>query len=484
MNPRNSIWHDVPVLNAYVARCQSVLQSGTPDNDVLLYWPIHDLWDDAGGGTVQTLTVHNANWLTGQAVGKLAKRLWDRGISFDYVSDRQLASVRVDADGLHAGESVYRVIVVPETRHMPVDTMRRLVELAKGGATVVFESKLPEDVPGLARLDERRAELKRFVGEIALESGEQGSGQAKVGKGKVIVARNAEEELARESLTEPLKGVAGLQFIRRRGAEGSGVARQYFLTNLGDGAIDRWVPLAGTFRSVGLLDPMTGKTGMAATRQPTEVYLQLEPGQSMIVRAFADAVNAPAWAYVKPGGDAVPLAGAWKLKFVEGGPSLPREATLDKPASWTTLKDPAAEAFAGTAVYSTTFDVPQGATSDAFVLDLGRVCESARVRLNGTDVAALIQPPYRTVVRSLKPTGNVLEVEVTNLSANRIRDLDRRKVNWKVMGDINIVNIDYKPLDATNWPVEDSGLLGPVTLTPAVTFDPGAAEGPAGKPAR
>jgi hypothetical protein len=383
---------------------------------------------------------------------------------------------------------VYRVIVVPETRHLPVETMRRLVELTRGGATVLFESKLPEDVPGLARLDERRAELKQLVGQLALAPGVQGAAHGKVGKGTVVVATNAAEELARENLAEPLKGVAGVEFIRRRGAEGSGVARQYFLTNLGDTSIDRWVPLAGSFASVGLLDPMTGRTGMADTRKSaaqgtTEIYLQLEPGQSVILRAFAGAVKAPAWTYVKPRADAVALAGKWALKFVDGGPALPREATLEKLASWTTLNDPAATAFAGTAVYSVTFDAPENAGTDTFVLDLGQVRESARIRLNGADVAAIIQPPYRAVVRSLKPTGNVLEVEVTNLSANRIRDLDRRKVNWKVMGDINIVNIDYKPLDATNWPVEDSGLLGPVTLIPAASFDP-AGEGPVGKPAR
>ena len=43
MNPRNSIWRDVPTLNEYVARCQSILQSGRPDNDILLYQAIHDL---------------------------------------------------------------------------------------------------------------------------------------------------------------------------------------------------------------------------------------------------------------------------------------------------------------------------------------------------------------------------------------------------------------------------------------------------------
>ncbi len=44
MNPRNPIWCDVPALNDYVARCQSILQSGKPDNDILLYWPIYDYW--------------------------------------------------------------------------------------------------------------------------------------------------------------------------------------------------------------------------------------------------------------------------------------------------------------------------------------------------------------------------------------------------------------------------------------------------------
>jgi hypothetical protein len=86
--------------------------------------------------------------------------------------------------------------------------------------------------------------------------------------------------------------------------------------------------------------------------------------------------------------------------------------------------------------------------------------------LNGNDLGTLITPPYRIAVEALKPAGNQLEVEVTNVSANRIRDLDRRGVKWKIFEDIDIVNIDYRPFNAANWPVRDSGLLGPVTLTP------------------
>ncbi|MGB7745935.1 MAG: hypothetical protein WBN75_01440 [Verrucomicrobiia bacterium] len=75
-------------------------------------------------------------------------------------------------------------------------------------------------------------------------------------------------------------------------------------------------------------------------------------------------------------------------------------------------------------------------------------------------------PPFRVIVDNLKPKDNVLEVEVTSVAANRIRDLDRRGVPWKYFHDINFVNIDYKPFNAAGWPLTESGLLGPVTLTP------------------
>ena len=78
----------------------------------------------------------------------------------------------------------------------------------------------------------------------------------------------------------------------------------------------------------------------------------------------------------------------------------------------------------------------------------------------------MITPPFHVVVDNLKPTDNKLEVEVTNVSANRIRDLDRRGVKWKIFKDTNVVNENYQPFDAADWPLTDSGLLGPVTLTP------------------
>ena len=46
--PNGGLWHDLPAFNAYATRCQSILQSGGPDNDLLLYFPVADFWQHAG----------------------------------------------------------------------------------------------------------------------------------------------------------------------------------------------------------------------------------------------------------------------------------------------------------------------------------------------------------------------------------------------------------------------------------------------------
>jgi hypothetical protein len=133
--------------------------------------------------------------------------------------------------------------------------------------------------------------------------------------------------------------------------------------------------------------------------------------------------------------------------------------------TWTRFSIPETERFAGTAAYTTSFARPTMA-ADRCILDLGQVRDSARVYLNGAEVGTLIAAPYRIIVGPLPAGMNKLKIEVTNVAANRIRDLDRRGVQWRIFRDINFVNINYQPFDASNWPVRDAGLLGPVTLRP------------------
>ncbi len=436
MNPRNSIWRDVPALAGYIARCQSVLQSGRPDNDVLVYWPIYDVWHKATG-LAENLTVHGAEWFGSQPISKLAERLWSRGFTFDYISDRQLAALKA------AG----RVIVVPATERLPLKTMEHLLRLAEGGATVIFDETLPKDVPGLRDLEARRAELKK-LNERATKRGHIGDAEALLVKAGVA--------------REPMVDHAGLLFIRRKLSDG----RYYFIANRGDKPVDGWLPLAQKAKSVAIMDPMTGRAGVGAMADETKVYLQLAPRDSVVLRTFTDRkLDGPAWAYWKPAGDPITLAGTWTVKFLHGGPTLPASFKTTRLASWTELGGEDARSFAGTARYTLAFDAP-ATTAAGWWLDLGNVCQSARVRLNDRDFGAAIKPPFRVALDGLKPKGNLLEMEATNVAANRVRDLDRRGVKWRNFYDINFVNINYKPFDASNWPLAESGLLGPVKLVP------------------
>jgi hypothetical protein len=217
------------------------------------------------------------------------------------------------------------------------------------------------------------------------------------------------------------------------------------------------------------MNPLDGAVGAAAVRRGA-VYLQLEPGESVIVRTG----KAPAslrHRYLSRVGDGVPIAGPWQIEFLAGGPELPAAATLGAPASWTTLPDPRAAAFSGTARYRVTFDAP-AAKADDWLLDLGDVREAARVHLNGRDLGIAWSLPFHVHLGALRPRGNVLEIDVTNLPANRIRDLDLRKVEWKIMGDVNLASLRYKAFDASSWDVEPSGLTTPVKLVPLKALQP------------
>jgi hypothetical protein len=511
MNPRNAIWHDVPALNAYVARVQSILQSGRPDNDILLYWPISDFWHNEKsdkGALTQQLTVHARDWFGEQPIGKTARILWEKGYTFDYVSDKQLQNAKVEKNTLDVFGNKYRVVVVPNCTHIPVETLQKLVTLAKDGAQVVFDNDLPKDVPGLNDLENRRNAIRQLLDPVKIRLGGSASGVvvATLGnaRGSVTFGRPAEDWLARMNAKPALiTNDPSIHFVRRV-INGEST---YFITNRGQQRFDREVEMHASgilSKKIEWMDPMTGNTGQSdyiSAKDPksghdiAKIHLRLEPGESIIVHLFpnpvaSSTISTPAWDRASPNGmtslpslkpwhywdstgKSIEVTGNWSVQFLDGGPALPKPFSTEKLGSWTELGGEEAQSFAGTARYTLHFDVPNKANTqpntqaEHWSLDLGKVCQSARVKLNGTDLGTVFIPPYRVPVDDgLKARDNVLEIEVTNTSANRIRDLDRRKVEWKKFYDINIVTMDYKPFDASNWPLTDSGLLGPVTLQP------------------
>ena len=173
INPRNSIWRDLPALNAYIARCQSILQSGKPDNDLLLYWPIHDAWHNPRGLNMN-FSVHRGLSWTGESFAKAAHLLEDRGYSFDYLSDRQLADAKAENGQAMVPGGNYRAVAVPACEHLSLATFERLLDLAKNGGTVIFQDRLPGDVPGWGNLAERREKFRQQLSSLQFTAASSG----------------------------------------------------------------------------------------------------------------------------------------------------------------------------------------------------------------------------------------------------------------------------------------------------------------------
>jgi hypothetical protein len=408
MSPTNSIWRDAPYFMQYVERCQSFLQWGQPDNDFLVYLPVRDAWQKNPGKLLMQFSIH--------AMGKLMPEFRqaildiDRaGFDCDYISERLLMGVTYKNGMLvTAAGTRYKGLVIPGSGNMPASVKAHIDALKAQGAAIIYGT----DTQAMNR-----------------------------------VAR-----------PEVMKTQHGLKAIRRKNATGY----HYFIANLTPHDIDAMVPLAIAFKGATLFNPLNGDINTAMVRDG-KVQLSLRSGESIILQTNDEEVI---MGTAKPQPQEIAINTPWTLSFIEESPRVLKSFTLEKPQTWETLDDDSVKVTMGTGVYTTTFkltkkDDPQG----QWQIDLGDVRESARVYINGHFIGCAWSVPYiLDCKQALKKGKNELRIEVTNLPANRIADLDRRGVKWRKMEEINVVDINYKKTTYDQWEPVKSGLNGAVRL--------------------
>ena len=226
--------------------------------------------------------------------------------------------------------------------------------------------------------------------------------------------------------------------------------------------------MAVAFQSATLFNPLNGDI-IPATITEGKVHLTLRSGQSTILQTWNEVQNEqfatiPSQQSLKE----YPLNGPWQLSFTEEAPRVLQSFTLDKLQTWETLDDDSVKVTMGTGIYATRLKLMQRDLKDAqsWQIDLGDVRESARVYINGQFVGCAWSVPYVLDFKGniLKPGMNDIRIEVTNLPANRIADLDRRGVKWRKMEEINVVDINYKKTTYDQWEPVKSGLNSEVKL--------------------
>lgn len=464
--PTNTFWNDFEKLNTYIARSQSFLQAGRPDNDILLYYPISDEYAVRG----KSMLLHFDGAAKGSSVRKSAEYLLGKGYAFDYISDRQITQLTTKSGAILTGDASYQTILLPAVKLMPLETFEKVLILAKNGATVLME-ELPQDVPGLGFLAERQQRLQALKKSLNLvKSSGSAIEKVRIGKGQLMVG-NLADLLVQAKIRQEIMIEHRLQCIRRT----DGINTTYFIANRGEKNIDGMVCLETKIGSAFLYNPMEGSFGKILSKTSDsfgEVYLQLRPGESCLVQVSPEKIEAPEYVFWKAAGEPVTLNSEWTLTFVSGGPLLPEPVKITNLNSWTELEGDSYKAFSGTAVYKTSFIKPSG-TVASWQLNLSKVAHSARVVLNGKELATLIGPSFSVnIPASELKSENTLEISVTNLMGNRMADMERKGQAYKIF-----YNVNFPAYKASNrgtdglfttlgWKPQVSGLLGPVTLTP------------------
>jgi len=470
-NQTNPFWTHFSALNDYIARCQSFLQQGKPSNDVLVYYPLFDSFSERGKSLLKHYDALKPDF-SGSGFEDISNEMLKKGYAFDFISDRQIIGVQSAGHELNTGGSTYQTIVLPDCKYIPLSTLNKLMALAKNGATIAVYKNLPSDVQGFSDLAERKKAFKTIIASLNFVPSASGAKIATIGKGRFILAADPVALLegagiGRETMTD-----LGLKYIRREQKDGY----SYFIANTTKDIFQSWVPIMPNAKSVVIFNPMTKKSGLAQIKmQPrggTQVYLQLQPGESCMMQTSDKPIKGNHYFYFNDFASPVQIGKQWNIHFEEGGPSLPADIKTTKLVSWTELGNAETKSFSGIASYTTTFNKPVD-QSAFWRLRIGKVHESAEVYLNGTKLGILIGPDFsiELTANMIKPV-NHLEIKVANLMANRIIYMDKKNIDYKIFYNTNFPAYKRENRGADglfttiNWEPKPSGIVGEVTLTP------------------
>lgn len=375
-------------------------------------------------------------------------------VAFDFINADAVVNLLAN-DGsalVTPGGARYRALYLGgSSRMMSLPTLRKLAALVEGGGTLIGRKPI-----GNLSLVGDAAEFEALSAKLwPSETG------GNVGKGRVIVANNAEAALAEAGIASDFRVTGGqsghvIRFAHRQLIDGD----SYFVSN----GKDRVETIEAHFRVTGKAPELwraeTGASepiGYRIENGETVVPLRLAAGEAIHV-VFRKSAAAPSLtlSHSEPV-ELGKVAGPWHVAFQ---PNRGAPATADLPAlaPLNENTDPGIKYFSGIATYSTNFTAPRGwQRGQPLRLDLGEVREIAEVTVNGQPAGYAWHAPYAVDIGQVaKPGKNTLTIRVANTWINRfIGDAQpgARKVTWAGMGTYT-----------AKAPLRRSGLIGPVAL--------------------
>ncbi|MFA5814204.1 MAG: glycosyl hydrolase [Bacteroidales bacterium] len=474
-------WPMADGYHKYITRCSYILQQGKTVSDILYLTP-------EGAPHVFRAPA--------SALGEDEVLPDRKGYNFDGCSPSQLKTAGVkDHRVVFPGGASYRLLVLPAMETMTPELLDKIESLVKEGAFIVGNPPLKSpslvNYPDCDRLVASKAKSMWGKDEAPANISERDYEKGKIYWGGQLSNIKQPELYPNYDFTAEILRKMGVQ----TDFESTGPIRYthrslddqeiYFVSNktnekvtadctfrISEGSPELWDPLSGETRSL---------TDFDLKNDRMQIPLQFEPFQSFFIvvnKAGNVAQHNRTKNFIQPV-VLLEVNTPWNVSFDPkmGGPAT---IVFTKLEDWSINSPDGIKYYSGIANYQTSIHLPENINSEKnkdFFIDLGEVCNLARVRINGKDMGVVWTAPFHLkITDAVHPGSNEIEIAVANLWPNRLigdeqfPDDGIKNDQWpawflnnqpRTSGRYTFTTTDLYDKDS---PLLKSGLIGPVKI--------------------
>jgi hypothetical protein len=437
LNTNVTWWNSVTPFMNYLGRCQYLLRKGLFTADACVY-------------------VSDKNytaWGRGEKWNTNSELVLPQGYTYDLLDTEILVHRLTYQDGklvLPNGMSYRFLILDPLEETLPVEALKKIVQLASEGATIILGKKRTVRTSGLKNYPSCDQEITDLANQLWGTDHEK-TFKHSIGQGTVLYGISLQQFLQKQQILPDFSG--SFEYHHRKLKDKD----IYFI--FGNGSADCFFRVAN--RQPKLWDAVTGKImnppAYSFTQDGrTKVTINLPPFGSVFVvfdgtpdeNYITEIIGAENGLEVnneqatgiqwKSGSyrlttvsgkqtecvadlpPAIKLQKSWEVRF-DPAWGKREKVIFEQLTLWNEHSDPAIRYYSGTAIYRNTFSLNDQQLGIPTRLSLGAAHHIANVKLNGKELGIIWTAPRSIDISSACRLGeNVLEIEVTNCWANRL----------------------------------------------------------------
>ncbi|HEU4790726.1 MAG TPA: glycosyl hydrolase [Flavobacterium sp.] len=449
----NIFWKYQKDINEYVSRIQYVLRSGKAHADVLIYYPFMNVEgmpenpeeiftkgyiEDKNAVSKEAL---NTEKLDPEKVAWAAKayplinELEAKGISWIFVNDASIQVAKLDKDQqINIRGNHFQTLMLINTPVIQLKTAQQIKLLANKGMYLLATGVLPTKQPSFLNWNENDQKTAQSI-KAALKS-----------KNSIYIQNEKELDKGLQHFNQSVRFNDSYHFTRQVQREMTDGSRVHFIWNKSNQWQTMVLTLAKKFKSSFW---MNAETGAVIKNEGSTIQYRIAPYSSVILFASTttkeDKNQLSTLPILADNGKEILSIDQWDVKA--DNIEIKETSLFD----WKTnekLKYSSAEG-----IYNSKFQWQPDNSSKRYFLDLGSVCYTAEVFINGKYVGNRIFAPYIFDVTSFLKSGtNLIEVHITpgqlNGFISNAKNGDKRYVQFK--GKEN--------------EIMSAGLIGPVVI--------------------